>query len=50
MRLFKVTPIDMVEFVILMLFQDAPKWEALNRGVETDRHPIRTGYLKNIGL
>ncbi|KAF9041804.1 Acireductone dioxygenase [Hymenopellis radicata] len=34
----------------MRLFKDAPKWEALNRGVETDRHPVRTGYLKNIGL
>ncbi|KAG7452266.1 Acireductone dioxygenase [Guyanagaster necrorhizus] len=31
------------------LFKDVPKWTALNRGPETENHPIRIAYLKSLG-
>ncbi|KAK0465536.1 RmlC-like cupin domain-containing protein [Desarmillaria tabescens] len=30
------------------LFKDVPKWTALNRGPETENHPIRVAYLKSL--
>ncbi|KAI5889948.1 Acireductone dioxygenase [Schizophyllum commune H4-8] len=34
----------------LRLFQDAPKWIAINRSPETEKNEHRIGYLQSIGV
>ncbi|KAL1738852.1 ARD/ARD' family-domain-containing protein, partial [Schizophyllum fasciatum] len=34
----------------LRLFQDAPKWIAINRTLETEKNAHRVSYLQSIGI
>ncbi|KAH7104522.1 1,2-dihydroxy-3-keto-5-methylthiopentene dioxygenase [Auriculariales sp. MPI-PUGE-AT-0066] len=36
--------------VAMRLFKDEPKWIPHNRSAQTDEHPIRQAYIKNIAV
>ncbi|KIY73490.1 1,2-dihydroxy-3-keto-5-methylthiopentene dioxygenase [Cylindrobasidium torrendii FP15055 ss-10] len=43
--------LDTHDYVKAMrLFKDAPKWEAIYRGEQSDNHPVRKAYLESTSL